>query len=69
MIPENIELDLPLVTSGKISTNSFTLAGTFNKTIQNSSVNDINGGGTISAGRRQMVRHGLLLVLVIQVQL
>ena len=37
MIPENIELDLPLVTSGKISTNSFTLAGTFNKTIQNSS--------------------------------
>ena len=50
MIPENIELDLPLVTSGKISTNSFTLAGTFNKTIQNSSVNDINGGGTISAG-------------------
>ena len=50
MVPENIELDLPLVTSGKISTNAFTLAGTFNKTIQNSSVNDINGGGTISAG-------------------
>ena len=49
MPPENIELDLPLVTSGKISTNAFTLAGTFNKTISNSSVNDINGGGTISA--------------------
>jgi hypothetical protein len=49
MTPENVELDLPLVTSGKISTNDFTLAGTFNKTITNSSINDIDGGGTISA--------------------
>ena len=49
MLPENIELDLPLVTSGKISTNDFTLAGTFNKTITNSSINDIDGGGVISA--------------------
>jgi len=49
MPPENIDLTLPIVTSGKTSNSSFTLAGTFNKSVENSSINDINSGGLISA--------------------
>ena len=45
----DINVDIPLVTSGKVSLKTYTLAGTFNKTVSNATVSDYSGGGLINA--------------------
>jgi len=45
----DITVDIPLVTSNKVSAKTYTLGGTFNKTVTNAVISDTEGGGLINA--------------------
>ena len=49
MPASDITVDVPLVTSGKVSAKTYTLGGTFSKTLSNAVISDFEGGGLINA--------------------
>ena len=49
MPASDISVDVPLITSNKVSAKTYTLSGKFNKTLSNAVISDFEGGGLISA--------------------